>query len=139
MARSLVGCRADRVLGCADLLAARHPGQRCTAHRRSPLDLRADRARPVAGPGTHRTLADAAPQRLAGGDHSLHAVDGADLERAINGLFQLGAGPLPIPLVPLALFVPLIIGLPLLLRSRRIGEVLDAMPPTWLIALQIFR
>src|SRR3954463_6879495 len=58
---------------------------------------------------------------------------------SITGLFQLGAGPLPIPLVPLALFVPLIIGLPLLLRSRRIGEVLDAMPPTWLIALQTFR
>ena len=58
---------------------------------------------------------------------------------AINGLFRLGASPIPVPLVPLAIFVPVIIGAPILLRSRRIGEVLDAMPPTWLIALGVFR
>ena len=48
---------------------------------RPPFYLRRHRARPVAGLGTHRILADAAPQCLAGGDHSLHAVDGADVER----------------------------------------------------------
>jgi hypothetical protein len=58
---------------------------------------------------------------------------------AINGLFRPGATAIPIPLVPLAILVPVIIGAPMLLRSRRIGEVLDAMPPTWLIALQVFR
>lgn len=56
---------------------------------------------------------------------------------AINGLFRFGAT--PIPLLPLALLAPLIVGLPTLLRSRRIGEVLDAIPPTWLIALQVTR
>src|SRR5690242_3080700 len=85
MARFSVGCRADRVLGCAHLLAARNPGQRCAAHRAPYFYLRDDRARPVAGLGTHRTLADAAPQRLVGDDNSLHVVDGADLERGDRG------------------------------------------------------
>jgi hypothetical protein len=58
---------------------------------------------------------------------------------AIDGLFRLGASPLRVPLVPLAIFFPILIGAPILLRSRRIGEVLDAMPPQWLIALQVFR
>lgn len=60
---------------------------------------------------------------------------------AINGAFLVGASPIPtpIPLTPLAIFIPLIIGAPILLRSRRIGEVLDAMPATWLIALQVYR
>src|SRR3984893_14857031 len=53
---------------------------------------------------------------------------------AINGVFR--AGIVPVPLTPLAIFLPVIIGAPILLRSRRIGQVLDAMPPTWLVALQ---
>jgi hypothetical protein len=56
---------------------------------------------------------------------------------AINGAFRGGVG--PIPLTPLAIFLPVIIGAPILLRSRRIGQVLDAMPPTWLVALQVYR
>jgi hypothetical protein len=56
---------------------------------------------------------------------------------AINGAFRTGASPLP--LLPLALFLPLIIGAPLLLLSKRVGELLDAMPTTWLVALQIYR
>jgi hypothetical protein len=57
---------------------------------------------------------------------------------ALNGIFQRsGAGPLgPIPL---AVFLPVIVGVPLLLRSKRIGEVLDAMPAPWLVGLQIYR
>jgi hypothetical protein len=31
------------------------------------------------------------------------------------------------------------IGAPLLLLSNRVGQVLDAMPTTWLVALQIYR
>jgi hypothetical protein len=60
---------------------------------------------------------------------------------AINGAFLVGDSPIPIPipLTPLAIFIPVIIGAPILLRSRRIGEVLDAMPATWLIALQVYR
>jgi hypothetical protein len=58
---------------------------------------------------------------------------------AINGVFRAGISPIPIPLTPLAIFLPVIIGAPILLRSRRLGEVLDAMPATWLIALQVYR
>jgi hypothetical protein len=56
---------------------------------------------------------------------------------AINGVFKPGNAPLP--LLPLAIFLPVIIGTPLLLRSERIGQVLDAMPAAWLIALQLYR
>jgi hypothetical protein len=44
-----------------------------------------------------------------------------------------------LPLLPLAIFLPVVIGAPLLLGSRRIGRLLDATPPAWLIALQLYR
>jgi hypothetical protein len=47
---------------------------------------------------------------------------------AINGVFRGGI-----------VFLPVIIGVPILLRSRRIGQVLDAMPASWLVALQVYR
>ena len=56
---------------------------------------------------------------------------------AINGAFRTGASPLP--LLPFAIFVPVIIGAPLLLLSKRVGQLLDAMPTTWLVALQLYR
>jgi hypothetical protein len=56
---------------------------------------------------------------------------------AINGVFRAGASPLPLLL--LAIFLPVIIGAPLLLWSKRVGQVLDAMPATWLVALQLYR
>jgi hypothetical protein len=56
---------------------------------------------------------------------------------AINGVFQTGAS--PAPLLPLAIFLPVIIGAPLLLLSKRVGQVLDAMPAAWLVALQLYR
>src|SRR6266702_684974 len=56
---------------------------------------------------------------------------------AINGVFRTGASPLP--LLPLAIFVPVIIGAPLLLLSKRVGQLLDSMPTTWLVALQLYR
>ena len=56
---------------------------------------------------------------------------------AINGAFRPGIS--PIPLTPFVIFLPVIIGAPLLLRSWRIGQVLDAMPATWLVALQVYR
>jgi hypothetical protein len=56
---------------------------------------------------------------------------------AINGVFRTGATPLP--LLPSAIFLPLIIGAPLLLLSKRVGQLLDAMPTTWLVALQLYR
>ena len=47
---------------------------------------------------------------------------------AINGAFRTGTSPLPV--LPLAIFLPVIIGVPLLLLSKRLGLVLDAMPAT---------
>jgi hypothetical protein len=58
---------------------------------------------------------------------------------ALSGAFQ------PVPLVvrpprlPIAIFLPLIVALPLLLRSRTVAAVLDATPPAWLIGLQVYR
>jgi hypothetical protein len=56
---------------------------------------------------------------------------------AINGVFRAGATPLP--LLPLAIFLPVIVGVPLLLLSKRVAQVLDAMPASWLVALQLYR
>jgi hypothetical protein len=56
---------------------------------------------------------------------------------SINGVFRTDASPLP--LLPLAFVLPVIIGAPLLLLSKRVGQVLDAMPPAWLVALQLYR
>ena len=56
---------------------------------------------------------------------------------AINGVFRGAVA--SIPLLPLAIFLPVIIGTPILLMSKRIGQVLDAMPASWLIALQVYR
>jgi hypothetical protein len=56
---------------------------------------------------------------------------------AINGGFRTGASPLP--LLPLAIFLPAIVGAPLLLLSKRVGQLLDTMPTTWLVALQSYR
>jgi hypothetical protein len=56
---------------------------------------------------------------------------------AINGVFITGAA--SVPFLPLAIFLPVIIGAPLLLLSKRVGQVLDAMPATWLVALQLYR
>jgi len=56
---------------------------------------------------------------------------------AINGVFITSAS--SFPWLPLAIFLPVIIGAPLLLLSKRIGQVLDAMPASWLVALQLYR
>jgi hypothetical protein len=55
---------------------------------------------------------------------------------ALLGAFGTGGR---IPALPVAIVLPLGIGLPLLLRSRRIGAVLDSTPASWLIGLQIYR
>lgn len=52
---------------------------------------------------------------------------------ALAGAFQTRLGPAP------AIVPPLLIGLPILLRSRTIGLILDATPSAWLIGLQVFR
>jgi hypothetical protein len=56
---------------------------------------------------------------------------------AVDGGFRASAS--PVPFLPLAIFLPLVIGAPLLMWSKRVGQVLDAMPATWLVALQVYR
>jgi len=56
---------------------------------------------------------------------------------AISGAFAPGSG-LP-PKLPLAIFLPVILFTPPLLLSKRVGELLDAMPETWLVGLQVYR
>jgi hypothetical protein len=56
---------------------------------------------------------------------------------AINGVFRASASVLP--LLPVAILLPVIVGTPVLLVSKRVGQLLDAMPMTWLIALQLYR
>ena len=55
---------------------------------------------------------------------------------AVNGVFLTGVN---LPVLPAAIFLPVIIGAPLLLLSKRVGQVLDAMPASWLVALQLYR
>ena len=57
---------------------------------------------------------------------------------AVDGAFR----PRPrgaIPALPIAIFLPLLVGLPVLLRSRRVGAILDATPASWLVGLQAYR
>ena len=57
---------------------------------------------------------------------------------AIGGGFRVRPGD-AVPALPVAIMLPLLVGLPLLLRSRRIATILDAMPPHWLVGLQVYR
>jgi hypothetical protein len=56
---------------------------------------------------------------------------------AIGGAFKPGA--VALPLLPIAALGPVAIALPILLRSQQIGKVLDAMPASWIVALQTLR
>jgi hypothetical protein len=57
---------------------------------------------------------------------------------AIDGFFNAN-GPGGVPPLSLLRFLPTIIAAPILLGSRRIGQVLDAIPASWLILLQVVR
>src|SRR5262249_57804764 len=56
---------------------------------------------------------------------------------AAAGAFE--GGRRRIPLLPLAIVLPLPIGLAFLMRSSRIAAALDAAPPSWLVGLQVYR
>ncbi len=44
-----------------------------------------------------------------------------------------------VPSIPLAIIVPVIVGLAVLRRSKRVATLLDVTPPAWLVALQVYR
>jgi hypothetical protein len=56
---------------------------------------------------------------------------------AAAGVFQFGRS--RIPLVPLAVILPPVIGLPLVMRSGRVAAALDPAPPGWLVGIQVYR
>ena len=56
---------------------------------------------------------------------------------AAAGSFSLQPG--AIPMLPIAIILPLVIGLPVLMRSQRVAAILDATPPYWLVGLQVYR
>lgn len=58
------------------------------------------------------------------------------LSAAVAGVFRTGVFP---PRLPLAVIGALLAFMPLLLASRRIGQLLDAMPASWLVGLQVYR
>jgi hypothetical protein len=58
---------------------------------------------------------------------------------AVTGTFHVIPGVARLPRLPIAIFLPLMLALLPLLWSRSIGALLDAMPPSWLIALQVYR
>src|SRR5262249_19342306 len=63
------------------------------------------------------------------------------LQLALAGAFQtrLPLGNAVLPLTPIAILLPLLIWLPLLTRSQRLGAVLDAVSPAWLVGFQVYR
>jgi hypothetical protein len=59
------------------------------------------------------------------------------LELAQADVFKPGV--FRIPAIPFAVIIPLAIALPLLTRSRNVAAAIDALPPSWLIGLQVYR
>ena len=56
---------------------------------------------------------------------------------AANGIFQRSIG--AVPVLPLAIFVPVVIGSLVLARWKAIARLLDATPVSWLVGLQVYR
>ena len=56
---------------------------------------------------------------------------------AANGMFQRSIG--QVPSLPIAIFVPIILGSFVLTRSRAVGSLLDATPASWLVGVQVYR
>ncbi len=58
---------------------------------------------------------------------------------ALHGAFKPIPGLANASLLPVAIFVPVLIGLVLSTRSRHMAALLDVTPPSWLIGLQVYR
>jgi hypothetical protein len=55
---------------------------------------------------------------------------------SIKGVFSVASA---VPLLPIAILGPVTVGAPILLLSKRMGQLLDAMPAGWLVGLQAYR
>lgn len=56
----------------------------------------------------------------------------------VAGVFQARPD-LTVPTIPFAIFLPVLVGLVLLLRSPRISAVLGVVPRSWLVGIQVYR
>ena len=56
---------------------------------------------------------------------------------AVNGVFQRDIG--KVPVVPVAILLPVLLGFPVLTRSRAVASLLDATPASWLVGIQVYR
>ncbi len=60
------------------------------------------------------------------------------LQLAQEGIFLPGAVG-RVPALALAALLPVLLALPALVRSKNVAAALDAVPPSWLIGLQVYR
>jgi hypothetical protein len=56
---------------------------------------------------------------------------------AVNGVFQRDIG--NVPMLPIAIVLPVVLGSLVLTRSRAVGSLLDATPASWLVGVQVYR
>jgi hypothetical protein len=56
---------------------------------------------------------------------------------AVNGVFRRGLGNLPV--LPVAILLPVLLGSFVMTRSRAVASLLDATPASWLVGLQVYR
>ena len=56
---------------------------------------------------------------------------------AAKGIFQRDIG--KVPVLPLAIFLPVVVGLFVLTRWEAVASLLDAIPASWLIGIQVYR
>src|SRR6516225_10690272 len=132
-----MACADNGAVDCFDLLAADHPDQRRSDHGTPVNGAWVYRARFVARPRKHRPGAGPTPHDLAGGHDPIHALVRCGLERGDQWRLPHGR---------LTLAGAAVGDLPASDRRRAAvavvetgRAVLDAMPPTWLVALQLYR
>src|SRR6185437_1948903 len=56
---------------------------------------------------------------------------------AVNGVFHRDIG--SVPVLPIAIFLPVLLGLFVITRSESVGRLLDATPASWLVGIQVYR
>ena len=56
---------------------------------------------------------------------------------AVNGVFHRDIG--NVPVLPIAIFLPVVLGLFVVTRLEGVGRLLDATPASWLVGIQVYR
>ena len=56
---------------------------------------------------------------------------------AVEGVFHRDIG--NVPVLPIAIFLPVLLGVFVVTRSEGVGRLLDATPASWLVGIQVYR